>query len=133
MDSKKTENEWRTQLNTEQFRVLREQGTEAPFTGELLNEQRAGSYYCAGCGAHLFDSATKFDAGCGWPSFYAQAAGNNVTYREDSSHGMQRTEVLCCHCEGHLGHVFADGPEPTGQRYCVNSVSLLFKASGEEK
>lgn len=133
MNRNKTEAEWRMLLNAEQFRVLREQGTEAPFTGDLLNEQRSGSYYCAGCDTHLFDSVTKFDAGCGWPSFYAQAAGNNVSYQEDTSHGMQRTEVLCSHCGGHLGHVFPDGPEPTGQRYCINSVSLVFKATDNAK
>lgn len=129
MKINKSDSEWQTQLSPEQFRVLRQQGTEAPFSGELLNEQRAGAYYCAGCDAHLFDSTTKFDAHCGWPSFYAQAAGKNVTYQTDTSHGMQRVEVLCNQCGGHLGHVFDDGPAPTGQRYCINSVALVFKVA----
>ncbi|RTE87202.1 MULTISPECIES: peptide-methionine (R)-S-oxide reductase MsrB [Gammaproteobacteria] len=123
----KTNEEWRKILQPEQFKVLREKGTERPFTGELLNESRKGAYHCAGCDSHLFDSDTKFDAGCGWPSFYAEAAGNNIEYVEDYSHGMTRTEIVCKHCGGHLGHVFPDGPEPTGQRYCVNSLSLTFK------
>lgn len=118
---------WRDKLSPEAYRVLREGGTERPFSGALLDEKRPGTYVCAGCGEALFAADTKFDAGCGWPSFYA-SLGDQVSYREDHSHGMHRIEILCKNCGGHLGHVFPDGPEPTGQRYCVNSVSLNFKA-----
>lgn len=124
----KSDEQWQQELDENTFRVLRKKGTEAPFSGALLNEIRAGAYYCAGCNAQLFDSDTKFDAGCGWPSFYAVAAGNNIEYVEDRSHGMVRTEILCKQCGGHLGHVFPDGPEPTGDRYCVNSLALQFVA-----
>ena len=124
----KSDDEWRQQLDAETYRVTRQQGTERPFTGKLLNETRAGQYNCVCCGAPLFSSKTKFDAGCGWPSFYAQSEDDNVIYRSDNSHGMQRTEIVCKQCGAHLGHVFPDGPEPTGQRYCVNSVSLDFEA-----
>lgn len=119
---------WREKLSPEAYRVLRQKGTERPFSGALLDENRAGVYLCAGCGAELFSAETKFDAGCGWPSFYASLP-DTIDYKEDTSHGMQRVEILCKQCGGHLGHVFPDGPAPTGQRYCVNSVSMQFKAA----
>lgn len=121
------ESKWREELSPEAYRVLREKGTERPFSGALLDEQRPGIYVCAGCGSELFNATTKFDAGCGWPSFYASLP-DTVEYKEDHTHGMQRVEILCKSCGGHLGHIFADGPAPTGQRYCVNSVALNFKA-----
>lgn len=119
---------WRQTLTDEEYRVTREAGTERPFTGSLLNEFREGTYYCKCCEQPLFTSDTKFDAGCGWPSFSAQSEDNNVGYRLDTSHGMRRTEIVCKHCDAHLGHVFDDGPQPSGQRYCVNSVSLKYTA-----
>ena len=117
--------EWREELSEEQYRILREAGTEAPFSGEYVDHKDDGSYACAGCGTELFDSETKFESGCGWPSFY-DADDDIVDTRPDNSHGMQRTEVLCANCGGHLGHVFEDGPEPTGKRYCINSAALEF-------
>lgn len=125
---KKTEAEWQQQLTPEQYRVTRLKGTEHPFTGELLNNTKDGTYHCLCCGAPLFSSTTKFDAGCGWPSFY-QALEGKVNYLSDTSHGMERVEITCVNCDAHLGHVFTDGPAPTGDRYCVNSVSLQFKAA----
>lgn len=122
------ETNWKEKLTPEQYRVLREKGTERPFTGEFLNHKKDGTYTCAGCGNELFSSETKFDSGCGWPSFYDVLENGNVKEIRDTSHGMIRTEVVCANCEGHLGHVFEDGPrEKTGLRYCINSVSVGFK------
>ena len=129
----KTEAEWQQQLTPEQYRVLRQKGTERAFTGAYWNTKAAGTYRCAGCGEVLFVSDTKFDSGCGWPSFYQPAATNVITEARDTTLGMVRTEVMCSKCGGHLGHVFDDGPNPTGLRYCINSASLQFEENKEEK
>lgn len=123
----KNETEWREKLTPEQYRVLREKGTETPWSGAYVTTNEKGMYVCAGCGAELFSSDTKYDSGCGWPSF-DRAIEGSVTYHEDTSHGMARTEVRCARCGGHLGHVFDDGPaETTGKRFCINSIALDLK------
>ena len=119
--------EWRAALTPEQYRILRQAGTEPPWSGALLKEKQAGDFRCAGCGARLFASDSKYDSGSGWPSFTAPAEPDAVSEIVDKSHGMERVEVRCAACEGHLGHVFPDGPGPEGLRYCINSASLDFK------
>ncbi len=114
-------------MSPEQYSVIREKGTEAPYTGKYYLHKEKGTYVCAACGAELFKSDTKFDAGCGWPSFFDAIDSTKVTYTTDKTHGMIRTEITCTKCGGHLGHVFEDGPKPTGLRYCVNSLSIEFK------
>lgn len=124
---RKTEAEWRQELTPEQYHVLREKGTDRPFTGEYESAETPGTYLCAACGQPLFGSETKFDAGCGWPSFYQPAQTEAVEENADDSLGMRRVEVTCSRCASHLGHVFPDGPRPTGRRYCINSTSLKLK------
>jgi peptide-methionine (R)-S-oxide reductase len=123
--------EWRAKLTEEQYRVLRKKGTERPFSGPLEENLETGDYHCAACGALLFTSGAKFDSGCGWPSFMLPADSRAIEEHEDLSHGMRRTEVVCARCGGHLGHVFPDGPQPTGLRYCINSISLEFHKQEE--
>lgn len=126
-EATKSDEQWRAELTPEQYEVLRRKGTERPFTGKYLKNKESGMYGCAACGNDLFRSDVKFESGTGWPSFTEPANTENVELREDRSHGMMRTEVLCRRCGSHLGHVFDDGPGPLGQRYCINSVSLDFK------
>jgi len=125
----KTDAEWRAILSPEQYRVMREKGTEPPFSGTLNKNYASGNYRCAACGAELFTADTKFDSGCGWPSFFLPVAPEAIVEHEDVSLGMRRVEVTCANCGAHLGHVFPDGPRPTGLRYCINSVSLDFEKS----
>ena len=128
MDNKvvKTDEEWKKELTPEEYRILREKGTERAFTGKYWDHHEIGTYICAACGTELFESNTKFDSGCGWPSYFEPIDCNRIIYNDDSSFGMKRTEVICAKCDGHLGHVFDDGPPPTGLRYCINSGSMKF-------
>lgn len=128
---KKSEEEWRTELDEMSYRVLRESATERPFTGAYVDEKRPGMYRCRGCGTELFSSDTKYDSRSGWPSFYDAVDSEHVRMVRDTSHGMIRTEVVCAVCGGHLGHIFPDGPQPTGQRYCINSAALDFEPDGD--
>lgn len=130
MEIEKTEEEWKKELSPEQYQVLREKGTERPFTGKFYLNKEKGIYVCGACGNELFTSDMKFDSGCGWPSFDKEIEGGKIIRKKDVTHGMIRTEILCAQCGSHLGHIFDDGPTETGERYCVNSISLDFKKDG---
>ena len=131
-DMPQTESEWRVKLSPEQFQILREGGTERAFTGQYWDTKTDGTYKCAGCGEELFSSDTKFKSGSGWPSFYEALDPSKIEEVEDRSYGMVRTEIRCANCGGHLGHVFDDGPKPTGKRYCMNAAALRFASGGDE-
>jgi peptide-methionine (R)-S-oxide reductase len=130
-DVRKSDAEWRQELTPDQYHILREKGTERPFTGAFVNTHDDGTYHCAGCGAELFDSATKFESGSGWPSFHEPKNRETVDLHEDTAYGMRRVEATCKQCGGHLGHVFPDGPEPTGLRFCINSCALDFQPQSD--
>ncbi len=127
----KSDEEWKKELTPEEYRILREKGTEPAFTGKYWDHHELGTYTCAACGTELFESDTKFESGCGWPSYFEPIDSSRIIYKDDSSYGMKRTEVMCAKCGGHLGHVFDDGPPPTGLRYCINSGSMKFIKKGE--